>query len=136
MTKLWIAVALATTALAGAEHAAVTGVTIEGPGAVFPESRTSTKGGDLIIGSSGKGAVYRAKAGASKATVWLDPAKTGIKSILGVFADDASGTLYVCSVSPPGKPPEPDQSNLHAFDLKTRALKKSYHLPGGAGAVC
>ena len=136
MIKLWLSAALAATALAGAAHAAVTEVTIEDTGAVFPESMTSTKVGDLILGSSGKGAVYRAKAGSAKATVWLDPAKTGIKSILGVFADDASGTLYVCSVSPQGKPPEPDQSNLHAFNLKTGALKKTYPMPGGAGAVC
>lgn len=134
--KLWIAAALATTVLTGAAHAAVTEVTIDDHGAVFPESMTSTKGGDLIIGSSGKGSVYRAKAGSAKATVWLDAAKTGIHSVLGVFSDDASNTLYVCSVSPQGKPPEPEQSNLHAFDLKTGALKKTYPMPGGAGAVC
>ena len=136
MKTLWIAAALATTALAGAAHAAVTEVTIDDTGAVFPESMTSTKAGDLIIGSSGKGSVYRAKAGSAKATVFIDAAKSGIHSVLGVLADDASNTLYVCSVSPQGKPPEPEQSNLHTFDLKTGAVKKTYPMPGGAGAVC
>ena len=131
------AVVIALSAFAATAQAAapVTQVTVDGKG-VFPESITSTKGGDLIIGGSATGAVYRAKKGSATATVFLDPAKTGIKSVLGVFAHDASNTLYVCSVSPRGAPPAPEQSNLHTFNLATGALIKTYPMPGGAAATC
>ena len=107
-------------------------VAIEGQ-KVFNESMTATKGGDLIIGGSGTGAIYRAKAGAKKATVWIDGSKLGVKSFLGVFAHDASNTLYACSVSPFGGPPEPALNKLMTFDLKTGAPKASYPLPAGPG---
>ena len=126
--------ALATTATAHA--AAPTEVSVNFADA-FPESVTSTKAGDLIIGGSRTGAVYRANKGEAEAKLFIDPAKTGIKSVLGVFAVDATNTLYVCSVSPRGaNPPLPEQSNLHTFNLKTGALIKSYPLPGGAAATC
>lgn len=104
---------------------------------VGPESITSTKAGDLIIGSSGKGAIYRAKAGSDKATLWLDPAKTGIVSLLGVFAHEKSNTLYACSISPFGPGPKrPELSVLRAFDLKTGADKGAYPMIKPESAFC
>jgi len=131
------AMAIAMSVIAAtAQAAAPAEVTVQGA-AMFPESLTSTRGGDLIIGGSSTGAVYRAKKGAGTASVWIDPAKTGIKSVLGVFAHDASNTLYVCSVSPRGvTPPLDDQSNLHTFNLTTGAHLKTYPLPDGAKSVC
>lgn len=106
---------------------------------VFPESITSTKAGDLIIGSVEKGAIYRAKAGEDKATLWIDPAKSGIVSALGVFAHDASNTLYVCSVAPPapeGQERETKYAALRTFDLTTGEAKGSYEMPDAATATC
>ncbi|HWA23047.1 MAG TPA: hypothetical protein VG735_11680 [Caulobacterales bacterium] len=125
--------------MAAAAHAKpVTVVTIDDK-AVFPESITSTKAGDLIIGSTSKGAVYRAKAGSAKATLWLDPAKTGMRTVLGVFADDASNTLYVCSIAPPAAAGAARQLELAAvrtFDLKTGAAKGNYPMTDPSTAFC
>ena len=123
-----------------AQAADVDVVTIDDNG-VYPESVTSTKAGDLIIGSFAKGAVYRSAAGATRATLWLDPKKTGLASVLGVFADERSNTLYVCSIVPPEarKQPEllrPELSALRTFDLKTGALKANYPMPDPDMALC
>lgn len=106
---------------------------------VFPESVTSTASGDLIIGSLGKGAIYRAKAGSDKATLWLDPAKTGMVAVLGVYADNASRTLYVCSVAPPapaGAQRQSQYSALRTFDLESGAPKGSYPMIAPEKATC
>ncbi len=105
---------------------------------VFPESITSTKAGDLIIASQGKGGVYRAKAGTDKATLWIDPAKTGISVLLGVFAHDASNTLYACSLAPrvEGQPRQTEKNALHTFDLTTGEAKTVYPMPDAETAVC
>jgi sugar lactone lactonase YvrE len=122
-------------AAGAAQAATVNEITIDGS-MMFPESIHVSKAGDVYIGGSANGAVYRARKGSAKAELWLDPAKTGFKSALGVFADDASNTFYLCTVSPRGGAPMPEQSNLHAFNLKTGAPIKSYPLPGGAAATC
>ena len=104
---------------------------------VFPESLTATASGDLIIGSSAKGAIYRAPAGGAKAELWIDPKTSGMIGVFGVFADEASHTLYACSL-PFGAPPDQADalSALRAFDLETGAAKGDYPLPGGAKALC
>jgi hypothetical protein len=103
----------------------------------FPESITSTKGGDLIIGSMGKGGVYRAKAGETAASLWIDPKVSGVTFMAGVFADDRTNTLYACS-GMGGAPPEQaaQKSAVRAFDLKTGAAKASYPMPYGAKSFC
>ncbi len=104
---------------------------------VFPESLTSTAAGDLIIASSAKGAIYRAAPGADKASVWIDPATSGISGLLGVFADEKSHTLYACSAAFGAPPDRADGlSALRAFDLKSGAAKAAYPMPGGAKALC
>jgi hypothetical protein len=104
---------------------------------VFPESMTATASGDLIIGSSAKGAIYRAKAGQPKAELWIDPKTSGMSAVLGVYADDASNTLYVCSAALGAPPDKADAlSALRLFDLKSGAAKAAYPMPGGAMALC
>ena len=128
------ALALAVMGL-GAAHAA-TPITIDDTG-VFPESMTATASGDLIVGSSAKGAIYRAKAGASKAELWIDPKTSGISGLLGVFADDKTQTLYACSAALGAPPGTGDAlSALRLFDLRTGAAKAAYPMPGGAKALC
>ncbi|MBV8573741.1 MAG: hypothetical protein JOZ58_01700, partial [Acetobacteraceae bacterium] len=100
---------------------------------VYPESITATSDGTLIIGSLAEGNIYRVRPGASTAEEWIKHAPNGLLSVLGVLADESSGTLWVCStdlsamgVSVPGQKP----TQLKAFDLKTGTQKASYPLPG------
>ncbi len=100
---------------------------------VYPESITATSDGTLIMGSMAGGNIYRAAPGSSTADLWIKQASAGLLSVLGVLADEKSGTLWVCStdlssagISVPGQKP----TQLKAFDLKTGQLKASYPLPG------
>jgi hypothetical protein len=112
-------------------------ISIPGTG-VFPESLTSGNDGTLYIGSVGQAQVYRAKAGSAMAEPFIAPGAGGIKQVFGVLADDASGTLWVCSNQvavggPPG--PVPGVINgLHSFDLATGAARAKFDFP--AGGMC
>jgi sugar lactone lactonase YvrE len=103
---------------------------------VYPESLTSTRGGDLIVGSI-KGNLYRAAKGADKATVWVRPDSfNGLQSVFGVLADDRAGLLWVCSVPNPFQAPVPGAvTELVSLDLATGALKSRHAFPGGR-SVC
>jgi glucose/arabinose dehydrogenase/mono/diheme cytochrome c family protein len=102
------------------------------PGRAFPESITSTSDGAIFAGNIAAGGILRVKNG--KAEVWVKPGAFGTRSILGVFADEKTGTLWACSddlsragltaVGDPG-------SALKGFDLKTGAGKVSISLPPG-----
>jgi sugar lactone lactonase YvrE len=101
---------------------------------VFPESITGTSDGTLFIGSITEGAVYRVPPGADRAEPFLASGKTGLHSVIGVLADEASGTLFVCSsnfsfagiVIPTGK----GLTSLWSFNLKSGEAKASVPLPG------
>ena len=94
----------------------------DGPSA---ESLTSSADGAVIFGSMSKAEVFRAAKGSASAEVWLKPGTNGLQRILGVFADDKSGTLWVCSSGTP--------TALKTFDIASGAPKASYDFPGGAG---
>jgi sugar lactone lactonase YvrE len=97
---------------------------------VYPENLTAADDGTIFIGSV-KGNVYRAEAGAGEATAWIETSpENGILTILGVLADDASNTLWLCSV-PNFFGPERSEgvSSLMAFDLTTAAQKGVYEFP-------
>src|SRR5256885_16910967 len=64
---------------------------------IFPESLTSTKNGDLYFGSLGQDAVYRATSSSTQATTWIKPKSSGLTTVLGVFADEKAGVLWVCT---------------------------------------
>jgi sugar lactone lactonase YvrE len=93
----------------------------------FPESLTSTSDGTLIIGSLGKGEIYKAAKGAATAEVWIKPGTNGLQRVLGVLADQRSGILWVCSSE---LPPQGKLAALKTFDLKTGAPKGSFDFPG------
>ncbi|HEX6996298.1 MAG TPA: hypothetical protein VF339_19365 [Gammaproteobacteria bacterium] len=102
---------------------------------VFPESVTSTSDGTVYAGSI-KGNVYRAAPGESVAMPWIQASEeNGILTILGVFADEASNTLWLCSV-PNFFGPERSQgtSSLMAFDLESGEQKGVYPFPPPASA--
>ena len=70
---------------------------------IFPESLTSTKNGDLYFGSLGQDAVYRAASKDSQATAWIKPKSNGLTTVLGVFADEKAGVLWVCASASGGR---------------------------------
>jgi streptogramin lyase len=100
----------------------------------FPESITSTSDGLLFVGRLGDGGIVRVKPRTAESTVFVQPGALGSRSLLGVFADEASNTLWACSndLSALGGPATgPDTgSALKGFDLKTGVGKRSVSLPG------
>jgi len=100
----------------------------------FPESITSTTDGTLYVGRLGDGGIVRVKARTAESTIFVQPGASGSRSILGVFADEASNTLWACSndLSALGAPATGSDigSALKAFDLKTGNGKRSVLLPG------
>jgi len=98
---------------------------------IFPESLTSTKDGTLFFGSLGQDSVYRATSSSTKAEVWIKPKANGLSTVLGVFADEKSGTLWVCASATGGRNGAPvvGETALKAFNLKTAAFKASYAFP-------
>src|SRR4029077_11160325 len=63
----------------------------------FPESITSTSDGSLFVGRLGDGGIVRVNPRKAESTVFIQPGASGSRSILGVFADEASSTLWACS---------------------------------------
>jgi sugar lactone lactonase YvrE len=98
---------------------------------IFPESLTSTKDGTLFFGSLGQDSVYRATPASSKAEVWIQPKTNGLSTVLGVLADEGSGTLWVCASATGGRNGAPvvGETALKAFNLKNAAFKASYAFP-------
>jgi hypothetical protein len=99
------------------------------PDKSFPESLTSTKDGTLYAGSFNLGGVVKVKSG-GKPEQFIKPGTNGSRSVLGVLADEKSGTLYVCSnditgFGVPG-PGDAKGSWLKTFDLATGAPKGSF----------
>jgi len=105
------------------------------PGAkAFPESITSTSDGVLFVGRVGDGGIVRVKPRTAESTVFVQPGAAGSRSILGVFADEASSTLWACSndLSALGGSAAGNDtwSALKSFDLNTGDAKHSFSLPG------
>ena len=100
----------------------------------YPESVTSTADGTLYVGSLAAGGIYRIPSGAAQAEIWIKPGTYDTRSTLGIVADEASRTLWVCSndvsaMGIPG-PGSVKGSALKGFDLATGEGKISVTLPG------
>jgi len=100
----------------------------------FPESITSTTDGTLYVGRVGDGGIVRVKPRTAESAIFVQPGALGSRLILGVFADEASNTLWSCSndLSALGAPAKGSDtgSALKAFDLRTGNGKRSVSLPG------
>lgn len=129
LKSIAVLLGLAGTALAAPAEIALTGERI------FPESLTAAGDGTIIIGSMGGKGIFRAKPGAATAEPWIAPGADGTQAILGVLADDKTGTLWACSAMSLTEGAPAPQSALYAFDLKSGAHKAHYPLPT-AGALC
>jgi hypothetical protein len=94
------------------------------PDKSFPESVTSARDGTLYAGSFNLGGVVKAPPG-GKAEQFIKPGAAGSRSVLGVLADENSGTLYVCSndITGFGVPGPGDTKGawLKTFDLGSGA---------------
>jgi sugar lactone lactonase YvrE len=102
---------------------------------VFPESITTTSDGALYAGSFTTGAVFRAAPGDSTATQFIAPQTEGATGVIGVYADEATGLLWVCNSDPgafsgQGKFPAVARS----YSLSDGSAKASY--PLGHGRFC
>jgi hypothetical protein len=99
------------------------------PDKSFPESLTSTKDGTLYAGSFNLGGVVKVTPG-GKPEQFIKPGTNGSRSVLGVLADEKSGTLYVCSndITGFGVPGPGDAKGtwLKTFDLASGAPKGSF----------
>ena len=118
-------------AICGLQAADRAEITFDGP-RIFPESLTSTKNGDVYFGSLGRDSVYRATAKESQAKTWIQPKSSGLTTVLGVFADEKAGVLWVCTSASGGRNGAPvvGETALKAFNLKDASLKASYPFPG------
>ena len=106
-----------------------------GTGKVAPESMSATSDGTLYAGSIALGEVFRAAPGATSADKFIDKPADGPSAILGVFADEKGGTLWVCYSDLAlfaGKAGM--NSILRTYDLKSGTAKDSYDL--GANSFC
>src|SRR5260370_42561173 len=109
-------------------------VSIPIPGTkAFPESITSRSDGTLYVGRLGDGGIVRIKPHTHENAIFVQPGALGSRSILGVFADEASNTLWACSndLSALGAPAKGSDtgSAVKAFDLRTCNGKRSVSLP-------
>ena len=105
--------------------------------AVYPVSIDASRRGDLFVGSTRTGGIYRARHGADLATLWIDPQVSGMKGVLGIHVDDRHRTLYACAqvlgaVAGSDAPPPA----LRTFDLATGAAKGTFPIPDGATSLC
>jgi sugar lactone lactonase YvrE len=104
---------------------------------VRPENLTSSQDGTVYFGSMAKGTIYRGTPGAAQAEPWILASTNGLTRVLGVLADDASKTLWVCQNATGGQGGAPviGQTGLRSFDLKSGAAKATYPFPANAG-IC
>ena len=101
---------------------------------IFPESMTADAKGTVYVGSSTYGTIYRARRGAAQVTPWIVANQAnGLQSVLGVFADDVHGLLWVCANPKLG---QSGSSSLKSFALTSGALVASYGIPAGKPAAC
>ena len=108
-------------------------IRVGGNAPAFPESITSTADGTLFTSSVGEGLVFKAAPHAKDAKPWSARQGDGPQSVLGVLADERSGTLWACysdmalTKGDTGKP-----AILRALDLASGQVKHSYPMPAGS----
>lgn len=97
----------------------------------FPESVTSTNDGTLFVGSITQGTVLKAAAGAAAVEPFIAKPTEGPSSVLGVYADEANGNLWVCYADMAAfAGAESAPSVLRSYDLASGAEKSAYTFDG------
>jgi sugar lactone lactonase YvrE len=103
------------------------------PPRFFPEGVTVDKSGNFYLGSMDLGSIQKAGAHDAEATPFIAEGTGGLVSVLGLYADDATNTLWVCS-SDAGNGQRAGMAPvaLKSFDLATGAAKGSWAWPAPA----
>jgi sugar lactone lactonase YvrE len=91
--------------------------------AFYPESITSTPGGDVFISSLGTGEIVRIAAGSNTPKAFVTEDVNVATS--GVTVDPVRKVLWACALDLSGQSP----SQLRAFDLNTGRLRAGYTIP-------
>jgi sugar lactone lactonase YvrE len=105
------------------------------PERFFPEGVAVDKNGNFYIGSMELGVIHRATANDADSTPFIEPdSENDLVSVIGLFVDDATDTLYVCS-SDAGNSPQAGnaQAAIKAFSLPDGDFVASYELPPFSG---
>jgi sugar lactone lactonase YvrE len=94
----------------------------------------------LIIGSIGEGSVLRWHPGEKQAERWIQPGTDGLLSPFGVWADERTHRLWLCSNEAPnstitaaaGEP----TSAVYVFDLRTGRVLGKFPFPQDPRSLC
>jgi sugar lactone lactonase YvrE len=99
----------------------------------FPEGVTVDGDGNFYVGSMDQGTIFKGTAASKKAEPFITAGTNDLVSVLGLFAHDASSTLWVCS-SDAGNSQLTGSAPvaLKSFDLATGAAKGSWDWPAPA----
>jgi len=100
------------------------------PTRFFPEGVAVDRNGNFYMGSMDLGLIYKGTADNPTAVPFIPAGSNGLVSVLGIYADDPTNTLWVCSSdagngSRTGTAPVA----LKAFNLTTGEAKSSYAWP-------
>ncbi len=109
--------------------------TITIPGTTtYPEGITATDDGTFFITGMRNGDVFRVAPGAETATELIASGTAGLAAGVGLLADEATATLWICSANPPGFPisavTNAGPTALYAFELASGAHRRTYEFPG------
>jgi sugar lactone lactonase YvrE len=105
------------------------------PERFFPEGVTVDKNGNFYIGSMELGVIYRGTANGGEAEPFIEPdAENELVSVIGVHADDATDTLWVCSSDAGNSAQAGDApAALKKFSLPNGEFVESYAWPEFSG---
>jgi sugar lactone lactonase YvrE len=99
--------------------------------AVYPEGVTSLADGTIFVGSANQGTIFRVPPGARspESEPFAEAGDNGLVNTIGLYADEARGTLWACSSDLAGT--SGIAPGLKAFDLATGEPAGSFDFPGG-----
>jgi sugar lactone lactonase YvrE len=104
------------------------------PARFFPEGVTVDKKGNFYVGSMELGVIYKGTADNPTAAPFIPTGSNGLVSPLGLYADDATNTLWVCS-SDTGNGPRRGPVSIKTFDLTTGTPGASFAWPAPTGTM-
>ncbi len=108
-------------------------IILPGP-TTYPEGITATHDGTFFITGMRNGDVFRAAPGADTAVEFVPSGTAGLAAGVGLLADKATDTLWICSANPPAFPistvPNAGPTALYAFELASGDHRRSFEFPG------
>ncbi len=100
------------------------------PARFFPEGVAVDRNGNFYVGSMDLGVIYKGTADNPTAAPFITAGSNGLVSVLGLYADDPTNTLWVCSSDAGnGALKGTAPVAIKAFNLTTGAAMASYAWP-------